>query len=107
MAARNSSISRQGGLGGFGGVIFFVVAFCLGLYFTFASVQGDYGLFRRVQIEAEINELTAERDALAAKIATLSNKTLRLSDDYLDLDLLDEQARSVLGYVRADEIVLQ
>ena len=32
--------------------------------------------------------------------------TRRLSDDFLDLDLLDEQARDVLGYVRADEVIL-
>jgi cell division protein FtsB len=32
--------------------------------------------------------------------------THRLSDDYLDLDLLEEQARERLGYLRPDEIVL-
>ncbi len=101
-----SDIPRQSSLGGLGSVLYFIVAFCLGLYFTFASVQGDYGMFRRVEIRAELNRLEAERDALAARIATLSNKALRLSDDYLDLDLLDQQARDVLGYVRADEIVL-
>ena len=92
---------------GFGGVIFFVVIVGLGLYFTFASVQGDFGLFRRVQINAEAQALEAERDRLSAQIAALSNKTLRLSDDYLDLDLLDQQAREVLGLVRADEVVLR
>ncbi|MCK0139009.1 septum formation initiator family protein [Aliiroseovarius sp. F47248L] len=91
----------------FGGAIYFVVIVGLGLYFTFASVQGDFGLFRRVQIEAETQALVKERDALSAKIAALSNKTHRLSDDYLDLDLLDEQARSVLGMVRGDEVVLR
>ncbi|HHB80142.1 MAG TPA: septum formation initiator family protein [Aliiroseovarius sp.] len=93
--------------GSFGGVIYFIVVFCLGLYFTFASVQGDYGLFRRVQIKSELQELSDERETLAAEIAALSNKTLRLSDDYLDLDLLDEQAREMLGYIRADEVVIR
>ncbi|MCK8462557.1 septum formation initiator family protein [Aliiroseovarius sp. S1339] len=92
---------------GFGGAIYFVVIVGLGLYFTFASVQGDYGLFRRVQIEAETRALIKERYALSAEITALSNKTHRLSDEYLDLDLLDEQARSVLGMVRGDEIVLR
>jgi hypothetical protein len=32
--------------------------------------------------------------------------TRRLSDQFLDLDLLDQQLRDVLGYVRADEIIL-
>lgn len=92
---------------GLGGVIYFVAVAGLGIYFTFASVQGDYGLFRRVQIEAETQSLIHERDALSVEIAALSNKTRRLSDNYMDLDLLDEQARQVLGMVRADEVVLR
>lgn len=95
---------RQSGLGG---VIYFLGLITAGLYFTFASVQGDYGLFNRVRIDAEAEVLVAERDALAVEIANLRNKTRRLSDDYLDLDLLDEQARSVLGMVRGDEVVLR
>jgi cell division protein FtsB len=50
--------------------------------------------------------LSAERERLAAEVAALENKTKRLSDTYLDLDLLDEQARDVLGLVRSDEIIL-
>ncbi|MDA5094420.1 septum formation initiator family protein [Aliiroseovarius sp. KMU-50] len=91
---------------GLGGVVYFAVIFGLGTYFTFASVQGDFGIFRRVQIEAEAQALTEERATLSAQIANLTNKTHRLSDSYLDLDLLDEQARSVLGLARANEVVL-
>ncbi|MBV1866913.1 MAG: septum formation initiator family protein [Marinosulfonomonas sp.] len=91
----------------FGIVGFFTIIFMLATYFTFASVQGDYGLFRRIQIEAELTELTSERDRLQSEVAQMRNKTHRLSDDYLDLDLLDEQARDVLGLVRMDEIVIR
>ena len=87
-------------------VVYFAAMFSLGLYFTFASVQGDYGLFRRVQIDAEAATLAAEKARLAAEVANLENKTKRMSDDYLDLDLLDEQARDVLGLIRSDEIAL-
>ncbi|WP_159809956.1 FtsB family cell division protein [Litoreibacter roseus] len=80
--------------------------FVLGAYFTFAAVQGDFGIFRRVQVEAEIDTLRAERDALAIELKVMRNKTRRLSDDYLDLDLLETQARSVLGLIRADEILI-
>lgn len=89
------------------GAIYVLVLVLAGMYFTFASVQGDYGLFNRVQIDAEARALEAERDRLQAEIASLQNKTRRLSDDYLDLDLLDQQAREVLGLVRGDEIVLR
>jgi cell division protein FtsB len=90
-----------------GAALYFLVTFTLGSYFTFAAVQGDYGVFRRVQIEAEAQMLTEERDRLAAELAVLSNKTRRLSDEFLDVDLLDEQARDVLGLIRADEIVIR
>ncbi|MFT5785995.1 MAG: cell division protein FtsB [Candidatus Azotimanducaceae bacterium] len=91
----------------FGTFIFFAVAFALCVYFTFAAVQGDYGLFRRVEITAEAEELQLQLVRVQANVALMENLTHRLSDDYLDLDLLDEQARSVLGMVRADEIVIR
>ena len=84
-----------------------VLALTLGSYFTFAAVQGDFGVFRRVQINAEAETLRAERDTLQQELALLQNLTRRLSDDFLDLDLLDEQARDVLGYLRSDEIVIR
>lgn len=87
-------------------VVYFTAMFALGVYFMFASVQGDFGLFRRVQIEAELATLQEERARLADEVAMLENKTQRLSDTYLDLDLLDSQARDILGLVRPDEIVL-
>ena len=90
----------------FGAIVYYAAMFSLGLYFTFASVQGDFGLFKRVQIEAEAEVLRAEKDRLAIEVTALENKTLRLSDRYLDLDLLDEQARDVLGLIRSDEIAL-
>ncbi len=91
----------------FGVVIFFAIIFALGTYFAFASVQGDYGLFRRIQIEAEAEVLRRDLAELEAEVASLQNKTRRLSDDFLDLDLLDQQARERLGLVRADEVVIR
>ena len=91
----------------FGAWIYFSAAFALSIYFTFAAVQGDYGLFRRVEIEAEARDVTRELETLQGEVAQMENLTLRLSDNFLDLDLLDEQARSVLGLLRADEIVIR
>ena len=99
-------IEMRRNIAGLGPWVFLTLTCALGLYFTFASIQGDYGLFRRLQIEAEAKHLRAERDRLQEEVASLRNKTRRLSDGYLDLDLLDEQARNVLGAVRADEIVI-
>lgn len=92
---------------GLGGLIYMGVAVTLGFYFTFAAIQGDYGVMRQVQIANELAEMQVQHDLLAGDLAGLKNLTWRLSDTYLDMDLLDEQVRSVLGYVRADEIVIR
>jgi len=92
---------------GLGSAAALVICLSLAGYFTFAAVQGDYGLFRRIAIEAETTDLRAEKARLAAEVARMENLTRRLSDDYLDLDLLDERARDVLGLLRSDEIVIR
>ncbi|MHA6325566.1 FtsB family cell division protein [Roseivivax sp. CAU 1753] len=90
-----------------GGLLFFALLISVGAYFTFAAVQGDYGLFRRAEIQVEADALRAELATLEAEVARMENLTLRLSDDYLDLDLLDERARDVLGLLRHDEVVVR
>jgi len=90
-----------------GAFAFFALAMGLAVYFTFAAVQGDYGLFRRAEITAEADGLRTQRALVEAEVARMENLTKRLSDDFLDLDLLDEQTRRVLGMIRADEIVIR
>lgn len=90
-----------------GTLLSFLGLIAMGLYFTFAAVQGDYGVFKRAEVTAEGRALSQELATLHAEVARMENLTRRLSDTYLDLDLLDEQARDVLGLIRADEIVIR
>ena len=87
--------------------IYMTLCIALSGYFSFAAIQGDFGLFKRVEVDAESAALQQTYDDLAQEIATLENKTRRLSDEFLDLDLLDEQARDVLGLTRPNEIVVR
>ncbi len=82
-------------------------AMALGMYFTFAAVQGDYGLFRRAEILNEAGKLEAELNGLYQEIASLENLTRRMTDEFLDVDLLDQQSRDILGQIRADEIIIR
>jgi cell division protein FtsB len=75
-------------------------------HFGHSAVQGQSGLFVNLAVETETKRLASQRDDLSAERAELENLTKRLSANYLDLDLLDERARDVLGYVRPDEVVL-
>lgn len=90
-----------------GALLFFGVAFALSIIFTFAAVQGDYGVFRRVEIEADRSALAVELAQLQSEVTRMENLTQRLSDDYLDLDLLDQQARDMLGMIRTNELVIR
>ena len=56
---------------------------------------------------AEAQDLRVQLAQVQIDVARMENLTHRLSDEYLDLDLLDEQTRKVLGMIRADEIVIR
>lgn len=89
------------------GFFYFCGAATLASYFGFAAMQGQHGMFRQIELTAEERRLESELAEVSAEVEMLRNKTRRLSDDFLDLDLLDERARDMLGMVRADEIVIQ
>ncbi|MFD1796394.1 septum formation initiator family protein [Paracoccus aurantiacus] len=88
-------------------IIIVLLAVLASLYFAFAAVQGPSGLMRRIQLQAETENLRGERDELQAEVDRMKNLTRRLSDDYLDIDLLDERAREVLGLIRPDEVIIR
>ena len=75
--------------------------------FAHSGLQGAHGLAAFRDVSAEERRLQAELARIEAQRGELANKVRRLSDRYLDLDLLDERARAVLGMVRKDEIVIR
>lgn len=76
-------------------------------YFVFAATYGPYGLYEKSRIEARETVLSQQHLDIIAHRQAAENRTLRLSDRYLDLDLLDEQSRKLLGMVRDDEIIVE
>lgn len=79
--------------------------FLLGIAnFGWHAIQGEYGVFALIQVEADARALEADLADLKADRARLENLVARLSPGYLDRDLLDERVRAVLGHMRPDEI---
>ena len=76
-------------------------------YFAYSAIQGPYGVLTLYKIETKEAQLQTQLDGLVFKRMAAQNRAHRLSDEYLDLDLLDEQARKVLGLMRGDEIIVQ
>jgi len=75
--------------------------------FAHAGLQGEHGLAAYREAETETERLRAEFEQLRRERVKLENKVLRLSERHLDLDLLDERARAVLGLVREDELIVR
>jgi cell division protein FtsB len=92
---------------GIGGTVFAVAVIALMCYLSFAALQGEHGLLSLLRVEAQETHLRAELAQLQAERATIANKTRRLSTEQIDVDLLDEQARKVLGLGRPDEIIIR
>ena len=75
------------------------------LYFTYIAIFGNNGLKSYINLEFEIIELNKNLNSLKKTMHDLEKKTSKLKND-LDLDLLDQQSRIVLGLIRNDEIMI-
>lgn len=84
-----------------------IIAGLLTVYFSYSALYGQYGLFNKFRYESEQAVYLKKLTDVKSKNAALQIKVIRLSDSYLDLDLLDQQARKLLGLMRANEIIIQ
>ena len=75
--------------------------------FGHSGLMGELGLGALRQAEALERDLTAELSIISEERRARENLVDRLSTDNLDLDLLDERARAILGYVRIDELIIR
>ena len=82
------------------------VCFILCFYFIIASFKGEFGVSSKYQLLAKEKALTKELKLVNEKTTTIKNKIKRLSDKSLDLELLDQQARKILGLLGEDELIV-
>lgn len=75
-------------------------------YFGYNTYRGDYGLIARERAEMRLAARQAELAGLDARKERLENLTGRLRRDSVDLDLLEERSRDVLGYAHPDDVIL-
>ena len=75
------------------------------VYILFHALNGNYGLYAYLVEQRRAEKLTSQYQTLQDQRKSLDNRVKSLSDNSLDLDLLDERARVVLGYGNKDERV--
>lgn len=86
--------------------IFYCIAVSLIFYFMLVSIFGDKGLIEYYQIKNQARNIEIEKTTLQNKIRVKHEMIKGMDYESLDLDLVDEQSRKILGYVGKDEIVI-
>jgi cell division protein FtsB len=76
------------------------------LYFSYHAIAGDQGLAAWGNLQQQEEKLLAQIEVLKADRASLEVSLERLRDRTLDLDYVEEIARTRLSYVRPDEVLV-
>ena len=86
---------------------FISATLCISLfsYFCYHAVSGDRGIVTLFKLSSRVQELQASAEQTHTERLQLEHKVSLLKPSSLDLDMLDEQARKLLGYATKDEVV--
>ena len=82
------------------------IAIGLAAYFGYHAIAGRHGLEARGQLLQREHALLKEAARLESVRSELSHRAALLGDRSIDPDMLDEQARTVLRYARAGDVVI-
>ncbi|AIL65160.1 Septum formation initiator [Rickettsiales bacterium Ac37b] len=77
----------------------------LSSYFIYHAINGERGILAFIRLTHLTNKTNIELENVRAERIVLEHKVNLMRSESLDLDLLDEQARKILGYSDANEIV--
>ena len=81
----------------------FVVAALV--YLVFHALNGNHGLYAYLKEQHKQEAQQIELAELKQQHSQLEARVTHLSDQSLDLDLLEERARQVLGYAKESEAI--
>ncbi len=87
----------------FVGPLFFA---CAVVYLAFHALNGERGIYALLKEQRKLEVLKTEVAKVTNRREELEHRSHLLSDDSLDLDMLDERARAVLGMAGNNEVLL-
>lgn len=82
------------------------LSFLLFAYFAYHLIHGDRGYFAWKGLEMKLAKASDKYDKTMTERLALENRVKLLRPKSLDIDMLDERARVVLGFVKPDEKVI-
>ncbi|MSO68498.1 MAG: septum formation initiator family protein [Pseudolabrys sp.] len=86
------------------GLYIFAAAF-IG-YFAANAFTGNHGLHAQADLDQQLTAMQHELAHIKAERAVWERRVALLRSDRLDPDMLDERARSLLGYVDSRDLTL-
>jgi cell division protein FtsB len=86
-------------------ISYFAALFVI-FYFGFFIIFGEKGMLKLAKLSQQIQNKEAAKQEISAKLQTKKNMVDGMNLNSLDLDLLDEQARKVLGYAGKNEVII-
>ncbi|MDR0942368.1 MAG: septum formation initiator family protein [Holosporales bacterium] len=77
------------------------------LYFLFHAINGENGLLSYIQIKRQSAMQAEKLKSLKEDFEVLKRRVALLSNDSLDLDLLEERCRIILNYCNPEDIIVK
>jgi cell division protein FtsB len=75
-------------------------------YFGYHMISGGRGMLAYFKLSSQISSFQSELELVRMERLNLEHSANLLKSESLDLDLLEEQAKKILGYAKPQEIVL-
>lgn len=82
------------------------LGFCALLYFGYHTVQGERGIIAYLRLNAQLEKTEMALIESNATRDILSRRVQLLRPEFLDRDMLDEQARQSLGMSHPDDLII-
>ncbi len=83
-----------------------IICACLSVYFMWHALLGERSSFRLMMLDSKIDTLQTEVAGLESQRAGLESNVVRLRPGSLDPDMLEERARTVLGFNYPTETII-
>ena len=86
--------------------VLFALSTSIAGYFVWHAINGQRGILAKEQFRAQMETLVVERQSLVAEKTAIERRIAMLRGGTIDRELLDEQARKVLGRTHPSDVVI-
>ena len=88
----------------FKGHMMTIIGVMLCFYFSYHTIFGHRSILTLHNLNSQIENAVAYSDNLQKQRHNLERKVVSMRPDSINPDMVEERARTILGYKRADEI---